>query len=536
MGTYATPDDQFVDPIVVMTTLLANPDKITNLTAAVTVDAAPRPDYLKSLFLPGYGTKITRIAGNTGDTTAIGGKWASISRHHYSKNQPWNHDMTMICIEQKNTSDTRSEPTRLILDGKSYLPIMANKFSSNNNPFLSASEFRWRPQYATQAITWNESGQILKLFDIVTRQSLWNDAGAVGVHIPSNCVASNSSNGRGFGLLSEGVLSDNGRYLVLCTNYLKPQQAPGKVDYFRVVDLEAKVVGPPNYFAMPYKTKDYGDIDFCSISPLGNYVIIKYSANKVPEYARCFTINPTTLVATPRVFVSGDNPILSGDNDGAIADPRSAVDYNGWMACMSHGDFQISADPALTGTSVEVYVGGLRIYGSDISNCSSADKAALGRYIAQSMDKGKHVHISVGTTGLSGATETEDQHSSGRCYMAPGWMCATYTYHATNKLSNEIVLWPVLANGAGIRCGTTRSDESIDYNAEAHAVPSPGCEKIMFASNWQRNITGTAGPGTDIKSYVLAPTGPVGVSIDPIRITPVYSVTGPTPYTNAEQS
>jgi hypothetical protein len=417
--------------------------------------------------------------------------------------------MTLACIEQKTyTGQPTDMPERLILDANTWVPVMGDKYTSANNRFIKGDEFRWRPQYPTHAITWNAKKQILKRVDIIKGQSQWNDGygeDKEGVHIPSPCTIA-ESNGPGFGLLSEGVLSNDGRYLVLCSCWKKPQQPPGRVDHFCVVDLEARRVGPMNYFAIPYSTRDYGDIDWCSISPLGNYVVLKYSSNNIPEYARCFEINPTTLAATPRVFIAGDNPILQGDNDGAIADPKSAVDYNGWMACMSHGDFQISTAATLTGTSVEVYVGGQRIYGSDITNCSTADKAALGGYIAQSMDKGKHVHVSVGTTGLSGSTEAEDQHTSGRCYMQPGYLLGTYSYHATNKLSDEMVLWPLISSSTPIRCGTTRTNDDGNYNAEAHAVPSPGCEKIMFASNWQRNAV-SPGPADDIKAYVLSPLG-----------------------------
>lgn len=526
----SAPPPILIDPIIDPTSLFANPLAITDEVAAVSVTPGPRPAYLQPLQLPGYGTKITRICGDAGTAIPnLGGTWGRTVLHHYSKDQPWNHDMSMIYIEQRKNYDgtaaPASSPSKIILDGSSYLPIIGNKYSTNNNDLLNASsEFRWRPMYADQAIGWNNNTQILTVYRLVSQQILFQ------AHIPHACIKGHAeAYGEGLGLHSEGVISNNGRYLVIASRWRRPQVS-GHVDQFCVVDIEAGIagvhyansastaagVGPWVNAPMPYPTTDSGNIDFCSISPLGNYVIVKYSADNTPEYARCFNVNQSTLVCTPRTFITGDSPLFSGGPLTANPD-----DFTGWMACMSHGDFGISSDAALAGP-VEVYVGGMRDAASS-NHCSSAHVAANGSYVAQSMATGKHIHVSMGTGQLGGASESADQHASCRSYMTPEWLLGTHEHHATKKFGQyggEIVLWELLVNGDGapVRCGCTFTDDSdlgalggnAKYLGEAHAVASPGCEKIMFGSNWKYGSP--AGPVGDYKSYILEPASTQSVA------------------------
>ncbi len=67
----------------------------------VPIPALSRPEYLKPAKDPAYGTRLIRIT----DSAAFGQKNV---RHHYSKDQPWNCDQTLILMD------------KWILDGKSY--------------------------------------------------------------------------------------------------------------------------------------------------------------------------------------------------------------------------------------------------------------------------------------------------------------------------------------------------------------------------------------------------------------------------------
>lgn len=64
-----------------------------------------RPGYLQTITDPVFGTKITRISDDS-----MGLASAGYMQHHYSKDQPWNSDMTLIKLAN----------TRAILDAKTY--------------------------------------------------------------------------------------------------------------------------------------------------------------------------------------------------------------------------------------------------------------------------------------------------------------------------------------------------------------------------------------------------------------------------------
>jgi hypothetical protein len=113
--------------------------EITDLTCSLKTDlgvystpALSRPGYLQSITDPVFGTKITRISGNVGSAIPnIAGTWGNIVRHHYSKDQPWNADQTLIYL------DTNSgNPPDLFLDGNSYQPLF-----SHTRPYQS--DVRW---------------------------------------------------------------------------------------------------------------------------------------------------------------------------------------------------------------------------------------------------------------------------------------------------------------------------------------------------------------------------------------------------------
>ena len=69
------------------------------------VPPLPRPGYLQPVIDPVFGAKITRISDDS-----MGLASAGYMQHHYSKDQPWNHDMTLIKLSN----------THVILDAKTY--------------------------------------------------------------------------------------------------------------------------------------------------------------------------------------------------------------------------------------------------------------------------------------------------------------------------------------------------------------------------------------------------------------------------------
>ncbi len=89
-----------------------------------------KPKYLQSYIDPAFGTKITRITGEP-YTYQAGIEWGDEARHHYSKDQAWNSNSSLLLIYNNSTSKY------LILDGATYKVKFALGFRPN--------EIRWSP-------------------------------------------------------------------------------------------------------------------------------------------------------------------------------------------------------------------------------------------------------------------------------------------------------------------------------------------------------------------------------------------------------
>lgn len=108
------------------------------LNSDTTVRNAPglaKPAYLASVNDPAYGTKITRITGDPGASIEgiSGGVWGNVARHHYSKDQAWNADQTLIFIDR---NEDGGQPAPLFLDGETYKPLFSRGIPG---------EARWHP-------------------------------------------------------------------------------------------------------------------------------------------------------------------------------------------------------------------------------------------------------------------------------------------------------------------------------------------------------------------------------------------------------
>jgi hypothetical protein len=174
---------------------------------ALVIQASPREPlgYLETVDERGYDTRLMRLTGITGSPLPIGGQWAADSRHTYSKNQPWNDDQSLIWVEQKSVS-----PTKIILDAHTFAPIVGNRGVTSRSAILDACyEVRWRPGYPKQMVGWLKSPQALIIFEPLTDKELGR------IPIPSDDPK--------FGWLSEGTISDDGRWTVLGTTWDAPQ-------------------------------------------------------------------------------------------------------------------------------------------------------------------------------------------------------------------------------------------------------------------------------------------------------------------------
>jgi hypothetical protein len=194
----------------------------------------PRPKYLETIIDPVFGTNITRVTGDPGDPiiTKSGetiGTWGDVARHHYSKDQPWNADASLIHI----TRNYGGSPNSIFLDGKTYEVLFSRSVPGDH---------RWHP-----------TDTELKIY------VSGNQIGYFNVRGGENTVIRTFSE---YGRLDmgpyEGNLSYDGRKVVLYGD---------SHDVF-AYDLEKNI---------KYPTKEASGIDWASISPLGSYVVIHYS-------------------------------------------------------------------------------------------------------------------------------------------------------------------------------------------------------------------------------------------------------------------
>lgn len=429
---------------------------LTNPTAGVLpLDQAP--------MVPGqvirdatFGTELRRVTGITGQPIGPAmGLWGRDARHHYSKDQAWNHDETMLWIEQRSAS-----PGKMLLDANTFAPIVTSSQASATAKMLAASyEVRWLPGEPRQMVSWMSKESALVVWDVVTGERLRT------IPVPTPVGAPK------FGWLSEGTISDDGQWTALATSWPSPKTT-GARDVVVLVNLKTGDVGAPcdvSGFTTKYANTSGGVLGNINISTRGNFVYCKLEGT--PEYGFILRADHATLGLAPRPMSAL-----------GLRSDETKADALGWVACMSHADMNEMGGR-------EVVVGGLR--NANTSNgCSDAEKDRLGGYVAIDCATGAHVHVSRGSLELAGLKEAGDQHGSGRCYRRRtegrgNWHLFTYACAAEThgQYTDELVLVNLDTRECE-RFGVTRTNDTADYRAEAHGCPSPTGAAVIFASSW----------------------------------------------------
>lgn len=229
--------------------------------ATFSVPNNSRPEYLKYVGDPVFGTKIIRITGDP--ATAIISKkgekigvWGDVVKHHYSKDQPWNSDGTLLHL----TRNVNGSPAHLFLDGETYEVLFTRAIPGHDN--------RWHPTNPSLKVyleanqigyfnVYNNERTVLRTFPEYSRIELgpW-----------------------------EGNLSYDGRMAVF---YAQRRRGGHDVFSYDMVDN------------IKYPIKDLGNaaIDWASISPGGRYVVIMYNDTDTRvfdlnmKYLTRFTVN-----------------------------------------------------------------------------------------------------------------------------------------------------------------------------------------------------------------------------------------------------
>jgi hypothetical protein len=191
-------------------------------------DGAP-PAYLDRSQGGAAGLELTRVTAPGEAVPGLGVRWGDVARHHYSLDQPWDADQSLLMLD-------RGTPGRLFLDGRTFEPEFIRQRSG---------ESRWHPQEpGTQILL---TGQTLSLWDVrtddVTPIEMFSDYQNLAFG-PNK--GNPSHNGRMVALLGKDA---SGRQVAFAYDLVDRQKYPD-------VDLSGK------------------EISYVTISPSGDYIVV----------------------------------------------------------------------------------------------------------------------------------------------------------------------------------------------------------------------------------------------------------------------
>jgi hypothetical protein len=332
---------------------------------------------------------------------------------------------------------------RVYLDGATYQPKM------HEAAHYSRGDDRWHATLPNVRV--NAYGTTLEWYDVVndTQQRNWTLPFAI--------------DGIGMG---EGNASQNGRFVVL-----------GDATRMFVVDMDpqaplASYASGNRRIGPALNVSDGGAIDWVSVSPSGKYAVVRYTVSS----PRVFDINPTTLALTPRALPGS---AICGSGNPA----------NGYITHMGHADMAMNPFDNNEDVIIGQRPGGCGVAGSSVYMLRLKDNFA--------------------TTLTTGSTATMS-HVSARNLQRPGWVYVSY-YDPANyqwdasglRYDDELVALKIDGSGAIERMAHahTFTNQDSNYNAQAHAVPSPDGKRVLWASNWR--LQGNGPNDNDIKTYVV---------------------------------
>jgi Tol biopolymer transport system component len=382
-------------------------------TSGLVIPAPPMalPAYLTPTTDPVTGYTFVRATnpGFASGTKENCGK--AYCTHRYSSSQAWNADQTLLLISNGCGG-------LCFIDGHTYVPLFRRQRSG---------ECEWHPKTPDLMIC--VAGQSV---------SLW----APRTNREEVIYSTTAYRELRFGPSKGNPTLDGSRIVVRGTT------PNGKFDAF-VFDIDARHALPPIHLAeLP------GENGFCSISPLGTYVVC---IQKLP-----------------------------GDLDNTfILSPKGEI-VQKWIEHHRPGHGDMTVDDA----GDEVYVG------------ISKSAPDLHQVIKRRLKDGA-------VTSL--APYGEGQHVSLRAVTSPRWAFVSYGGHPAEVASHpewapfaqEVIALPLDGSRPARRIAQTRNAHH-DYWSETHASPSPDGSQVIWSSNWGK-------PGGPVFDFIsrLATSGPL---------------------------
>lgn len=101
-------------------------DSVVTDTQTYTKPSIAMPGYLETITDQYFKTRITRITNSGGTSESV--VWGNRCRHHYSLDQAWNADQSLLMV-YNNDDNNLFSPSYLILDGGSYQYLYGLDFS-----------------------------------------------------------------------------------------------------------------------------------------------------------------------------------------------------------------------------------------------------------------------------------------------------------------------------------------------------------------------------------------------------------------------
>jgi hypothetical protein len=200
------------------------------------------PGYLVPFADAKFGSKIVKVTNPGHEVPGLGLTWGSVAIHHYSIDQAWNANQTLLALD-------RGTKPKVFLDGKTYKPAMA---------LPTPGEVRWHPLRPDDMI-----------FVGSTRVGLWGVRKNEVVVLKTFADYAEASFGD-----HKGNPSDNGRMVAITAT---------RSDRKRVVfayDLETGRKHPDIDMSSEY------EVGHTTVSSTGSFIIVYSLASADPDSRR----------------------------------------------------------------------------------------------------------------------------------------------------------------------------------------------------------------------------------------------------------
>ena len=384
---------------------------VIGVEAAFEVPAMSVPPLMQWVRDPTFGTKLMRIT----DVISVSNSGAVVPM--YSKTQPWNADgLLLLTYKQGGIHQLR--------DGRTYEFIRNLGWEHEKNTY---------PPADIESLWWHPTDPDILIYPCTDKRTETPRMIRYRVSdgtVESICTFPEYKKDWGFGAMAEGNMSSDARWVAL-----RGTRRADKVREYFVYDMQEKRKHAAR--TLPYKL-----IDWISISPLGNYVVV----NAVTEGVHVYDRDMNLLNSSPE---KGEHADLGVDMDGN-----------------------------------EVFV-------------SFTFKSIKERLYMMRLSDGHK-------TTLSGTIDAYDKvywtgtHVSCRNTRLPGWayLCTVVGKGKGKPLHKEVYRVRLDGSRHIERLAHHRSDNRVGgYWAEPHLAVNQNGTRMIFASNWSE--------GAAVATYVL---------------------------------